>query len=181
VDVAVQINARAPGLDLVRRRIDEVGSRGVPATATVTAPPAAEPVRSAPAVTPPPEPVTTPPPAPPVVAEARTPAPVPAAPTPTPDAVVSANKLTLLRQAEARYPQQAFDTLTSGWVEMEFTVARDGDVKDILVTASEPGRTFDSAAMAALRRYRYAPVVRNGVAVEQRARIRMRFNAQDNQ
>jgi hypothetical protein len=33
--------------------------------------------------------------------------------------------------------------------------------------------------MSAMRRYRYEPVQRDGVAVEQRARLRMRFTAQD--
>ena len=59
-------------------------------------------------------------------------------------------------------PQRALEQLVSGWVEMEFTVARDGSVQDIVVTNSEPRRTFDSAALAAMRRYRYQPVVRNG-------------------
>jgi protein TonB len=62
---------------------------------------------------------------------------------------------------------------------MEFTVARDGSVKDIAVVNAEPRRTFDAAAQAALRRYRYQPVVRDGETVEQRARMRMRFTAQD--
>ena len=34
-------------------------------------------------------------------------------------------------------------------------------------------------AMAALKRYRYQPVVREGETVEQRARMRMRFTARD--
>ncbi|MET0279800.1 MAG: energy transducer TonB [Steroidobacteraceae bacterium] len=176
VDVAAQINANAPGLDLVRRRIDEVIARA--AAAAAAPPPVIEPARLAAA---PPEPAPAPIPAPQaVVAEALPPAQVQApAAAPAGDAIVSATRLTLLRRAEARYPQQAFDSLTNGWVELEFTVATDGGVKDIVVTASEPGRTFDGAAITALRRYRYAPVLRNGVAVEQRARLRMRFTAQD--
>ena len=62
---------------------------------------------------------------------------------------------------------------------MEFTVARDGSVKDVTVVNAEPRRTFDAAALAALKRYRYQPVVRDGETVEQRARMRMRFTAQD--
>jgi TonB family protein len=58
-------------------------------------------------------------------------------------------------------------------------VARDGSVKDIVVTNSEPARTFDAAAVAAMRRYRYRPVMQNGAAVEQRAYLRIRFTAKD--
>jgi protein TonB len=62
---------------------------------------------------------------------------------------------------------------------MEFTVARDGTVQDVSITASEPRRTFDSAALSAMRRWRFAPVLRDGQPVEQRATMRMRFTAQD--
>jgi protein TonB len=104
---------------------------------------------------------------------------VAAAPASTTPSVVAATTLKLLRSAAPEYPQRALEQLVSGWVEMEFTVGRDGSVKDMTVVNSEPRRTFDTAALAALKRYRYQPVVRDGETVEQRARIRMRFAAQD--
>jgi TonB family protein len=64
-------------------------------------------------------------------------------------------------------------------VELEFTVAKDGSVKDITVKNAEPKNTFNAAATSALARYRYAPVIRDGVPVNQRANIRMRFTAQE--
>jgi TonB family protein len=175
VDVVAQVNARAPGLDLFRRRIEEIAARP-----TVTAPPLAEPARTT-APAPEPAQVVAAPAA--VVPEAKTVAPATVAPAPAEarpaDGVISAARLKAVRKVEAKYPVQAYETLTSGWVDMEFTVTRDGGVDDVVVTASEPGRTFDSAAMAAMRRYRYEPVLRDGVAVEQRARLRMRFTATD--
>jgi protein TonB len=74
---------------------------------------------------------------------------------------------------------RALEQLVSGWVEMQFTVAPDGSVKDIVVTDADPKGTFDRAAANALRRWRYAPVIRDGEAVAQRASIRMRFTARD--
>jgi TonB family protein len=62
---------------------------------------------------------------------------------------------------------------------MEFTVQTDGSVKDIKVTGAEPRSTFNGAAVSAMARRRYEPVRRNGIAVPQRASIRMRFIAQD--
>lgn len=93
--------------------------------------------------------------------------------------VVSSARLQTLRRMEPEFPVAAAQQQISGWVELEFTVATDGSVKDVVVTASEPRRTFDSAALTAMRRYRYAPVLRDGQPVEQRARLRMRFTAQD--
>jgi TonB family protein len=47
------------------------------------------------------------------------------------------------------------------------------------VMDSQPSATFDKSAVAALRRWRYMPVMRDGAAVPQRAHIRMRFTAMD--
>jgi TonB family protein len=170
VDVTAQVNARAPGLDLFRRRVEEVAAR-----ANVVTPPA-EPVRAVPT----PEPVqvaAAPAPAAAETKPATPPAAAPAEPRPG-ETVISATRLTSIRKVEARYPEQAYQSMTSGWVDMEFSVMKDGSVDNVIVTASEPGRTFDSAAVSALRRYRYLPVLRDGVPVEQRARLRMRFTAQ---
>jgi protein TonB len=170
LDAAGSINSSAPGLDVLRRRIDEAGN---PAAAPVIQ--AAEPPRAE--ASPPPAPVViaTAPPAAPEAAPA--PAPAPAAATPA--GPVSASSLTALRKTAPEYPERALQLLVSGWVDLEFTVAKDGSVKDVVVTGSEPGRTFDAAATKALQRYRYAPVLRNGEAVQQRAHMRMRFTAQD--
>lgn len=166
LDAAGSINSSAPGLDVLRRRMDEVSSpAAAPApteqTVRAEAPPA-------PAV------VVTPLPAPPAPAPAAA-APVAAAPT----GPVAASSLTVLRKTVPEYPERALQQLTSGWVDLEFTVHTDGSVRDVVVVNSEPGRTFDTAATKALLRYRYAPVLRNGEAVQQRAQMRMRFTAQD--
>ncbi len=95
------------------------------------------------------------------------------------DEVISANKLKILRTVPATYPPDALQRLISGWVDLEFVVGRDGSVKEVTVRNSEPGHIFDDAAMRALSKYRFSPVVRNGQPVEQRAALRMRFTAKD--
>jgi TonB family protein len=50
-----------------------------------------------------------------------------------------------------------------------------GSVADIRVTGSQPASVFDIAAVEALNKWRFEPVRRDGAAVEQRARLRMRF------
>lgn len=192
VEAAGTVNSSAPGLDFVRKRINEAL---IQQAALSTAPAA-----------------VSPPPAPPAVAAPAPAAPLaatvtdtvtdtgsvgttgtgngtgatirdgdahPAAAIADQAAVVSASALRAVRRPAADYPQQALQNLVSGWVEMEFTVATDGSVRDVSVIESEPGRTFDAAAVAAMRRYRYEPVMHQGEPVEQRARLRMRFTVQE--
>lgn len=140
----------------------------------------------------PPEPVVAPrvevpaPAAPPLAAAAPAPQPEPVAPAAAVTApaapvneIVAASKLKLVHREQAVYPDWALQQLISGWVEMDFTVAKDGSVKDVVVTSAQPRSTFNSAATKALARYRYEPVMKDGVAVTQRARIRLAFSAQD--
>lgn len=89
--------------------------------------------------------------------------------------VVPANTLARDKYVEPRYPSAAIRKGIEGWVEMDFTVAIDGAVKDIDVRAAEPAGVFEEAASRSVAQWRYRPLMRNGRAVEQRARLRMRF------
>jgi TonB family protein len=80
-----------------------------------------------------------------------------------------------LRYVDPVYPAVAEQLGRSGTVEMQFTVEPDGSVADIKVTHAEPPGMFDSAAMAAVRSWRYQPVERDGHAVAQRVTVRMNF------
>jgi TonB family protein len=170
VDAARSINSSAPGIDVLYRRVDEVATQlanpePAPAPPRIETPAPA--VVSAPVAAPAPAPAASPPAA------------APAAATTNANTVVSASTLKIVRKAEPVYPEWALQQLISGWVEMEFTVAVDGSVKDIKIISAEPRTTFNNAATSALARRRYEPILRNGVAVAQRASIRMRFVAQD--
>ena len=66
--------------------------------------------------------------------------------------------------------------VSNGWVELEFTVRTDGSTADIVVTNSNPRRTFDAAARNAISQWRYKPVARDGKAVDQRVAVRIRFS-----
>lgn len=102
-------------------------------------------------------------------------APAAAAPTGDTPAVVNESSLTRVLFVPPTYPQEALARGISGWVELEFTVTIDGKVTDVTVAASEPASVFDRAASSAILRSRYRPVLRDGVPVPQRARIRVRF------
>lgn len=177
VEAAGTVNSSAPGLDFARRRIDEaLLEQAALSTAVVTPPPAAAPAASMPA----PAPAVGGPTTPATAGNATSPAPAfRQSDTPAGPDVVSATALRTVRRAAPDYPRQALQQLTSGWVEMEFTVTKEGSVRDVDVIGADPERIFDSAAVAAMRRYRYEPVLRDGAPIEQRARLRMRFTAQD--
>ena len=63
----------------------------------------------------------------------------------------------------------------SGSVELEFTVSPSGEVTDIKIQAADPPGVFDQAAINALSQSHYQPVLRDGVAIAQRVRVRLRF------
>ena len=89
--------------------------------------------------------------------------------------VVGANSLARTHYEPPKFPATTRNREVDGWVELEFTVLTDGSTGDIVVTNSNPRRTFDNAAIKAIEKWRYKPVVRNGKTVEQRASVRIRF------
>ncbi|MFO1468756.1 MAG: energy transducer TonB [Steroidobacteraceae bacterium] len=97
-----------------------------------------------------------------------------AAPTAPP--IVGAATLKRLTTVEPDYPVEAARRRLEGWVEIEFTVAADGSVRDTLVRNAQPAGVFDQAAASAVQRWRFEPVLRDGRPVEQRSRIRIRFS-----
>lgn len=89
--------------------------------------------------------------------------------------IVAAGELTLVKSVKPDYPKKANAGKIEGWVELDFTVAESGAVKDIAVHAASSPGVFDSAAIAALSQWRYMPVVKDSTIVPQRARLRIRF------
>ena len=88
---------------------------------------------------------------------------------------VTASSLTRTRYVAPKYPRAAQRRGESGWVDIVFTVSLDGSVKDVGVRESQPEGTFDSAAVRAVEKWTFEPVVENGVTVEKRAAVRMMF------
>ncbi len=104
-------------------------------------------------------------------------APAPAA-APALAAYVSASDLTRTRYSAPRFPPAANERGIEGWVDLQFLVRTDGTVGDVAIVGAEPVGVFEQSALDAVRRWRYQPVLRDGLAVEQRARIRVRFAVQ---
>lgn len=141
------------------------------AAAEPAAPPPAEPAPApaevADATPPPSEPAApaTPPPA------AATP---PAATPPTATAGQSRD-VRLVRQVPPAFPPDAVRKRVSGWVEVRFTVGPQGAVTAAEVVRSQPSRTFDRAALEAVRQWKFDPALRNGEPVAAQRTQRIEF------
>jgi TonB family protein len=92
--------------------------------------------------------------------------------------VVGASTLQRIEYVAPKFPAMTRNRVTSGWVEVEFTVRVDGSTGDIAVTNASPRKTFDNAATAAVGEWRYKPVMRDGKPVEQRVAVRIRFQGE---
>ncbi len=95
---------------------------------------------------------------------------------PSEPARVAISQLRRTNYVAPKYPRSAQRRNTSGWVDLGFTVSRDGSVHSIEIIDSTPGMVFDDAATKAVSQWRFDPIVENGQPVEKRAAVRMSFS-----
>ncbi len=130
------------------------------------------------AVVPPPSLSPLPPPPPETVVQEKPrfrPRPVPTPPVqvkvppvplkPQPPAESTADATTILSDKQVidspvskpppRYPQRALDDEKEGVVRIQITISPDGSVADAQVVSARPSGYFESAALAAVKRWRY--------------------------
>lgn len=82
-------------------------------------------------------------------------------------------------QVAPQYPRRAAERGLEGYVTLEFTVTRQGTVRDPIVIESSSG-IFDRAAIDAVMRFRYRPRVIDGEPVEvPGVRFRITFELED--
>ncbi len=94
------------------------------------------------------------------------------------ESTLSLTSVTALKRTKyvaPKYPRAAERRNLSGWVDVVFTVDRGGLVKDVTVRDSEPGETFVNAAVKAISKWEFEPIVENGEVVEKRAGVRLMF------
>lgn len=87
---------------------------------------------------------------------------------------ISTNLIPLVR-IPPRYPMRAANRRIEGWVKVEFTITKEGTVKDPTVVASQPNNVFNRAAIKAIRRWKFKAKVINNEAFEQRAVQTLQF------
>lgn len=79
-----------------------------------------------------------------------------------------------LVRMEPVYPRRAQERGIEGWVTVEFTVTADGTVADPFVLEAEPENIFNRAALKAVLKFKYKPMVVNGVPQDVEG-VRTRF------
>jgi protein TonB len=73
------------------------------------------------------------------------------------------------------YPQDLFAKGIGGVVTVAFTVNVKGEPTDVTVESSDPANVFDRAATDAVKRWRYEPLLIDGVPTEIPMRLAIRF------
>jgi periplasmic protein TonB len=66
-------------------------------------------------------------------------------------------ELNPIKRVEPAYPPEAARTGTVGFVEVEFTLDATGKVATVSVINAKPARTFESAAVKAVKQWQFAP------------------------
>jgi len=79
-----------------------------------------------------------------------------------------------LVQIDPEYPERARQRNIRGWVDVEFTISPVGTVIEAQVIGSKPPVVFDRAALEAVRRWKYNPMIKDGVPTARRG-VRFRF------
>lgn len=69
-------------------------------------------------------------------------------------------------KVQAVYPRRALQRGIEGYVVVEFTVTKQGTVRDPYVVEAQPESIFDQAAKDAVLKFKYKPRVVNGEPVE---------------
>ena len=90
--------------------------------------------------------------------------------------LIPASQLTVLKSVQPTYPMRAVAGKIEGWVDVEFTVAETGKVKDVSVRAASIPGVFEDAAVKAVSQWRYKPMLRDSQPVPVRSQIRVRFS-----
>ena len=83
--------------------------------------------------------------------------------------------LTRVKGIQVDYPPDALRKNVEGWVELEYVVTADGKVASITAVNSNPPGVFDAAAIRALSRVRYKPVLQGGKPAAVGTKIRIAF------
>ncbi|MEO6155673.1 MAG: energy transducer TonB [Thermomonas sp.] len=81
-----------------------------------------------------------------------------------------------INQPPPNYPREALNRGVGGIVRVQATVSPDGRVERMEVAESSGNRYLDRAAMEAVRRWRFQPVMRNGQPVSATVTIPVEFN-----
>ena len=93
--------------------------------------------------------------------------------------ISAVSELVQVKRVAPRFPKSALNRGTSGWVDIFFTVTPEGATTDISVRASEPGDTFDNAAIRAVEKWEFEPYEFRGQLISKRVGTKLVFSVED--
>jgi TonB family protein len=85
----------------------------------------------------------------------------------------------VVKSVTPEYPAKAQRRRVEGYVDLHFTTNEAGEVVDVAVAKAEPVDIFEDAAIRALKKWKFKPLMIDGEATSQRLALRMRFAMQD--
>lgn len=95
------------------------------------------------------------------------------------DAIMNENtvdvKPKVLSRLPLEYPEEALKNATKGYVVINMLIAKDGTVEIAKVLESKPSGIFDSAALNAVRSWRFSPAKYKSKPVKMWAKQKIRF------
>lgn len=154
VDLIPSAPPPSPPAPVVQPQLEVIPPVIVPPTLDIL-PPRESPVQAVVAETPPP-----------VSQPAVVSAPAPVASVARPSTVTIADlSTTMISAVPPRYPVESRRLKEEGTVVLLLTVGADGRVADIRVSSSSGSDRLDTAALSAVKKWRWAPTVRNGQPV----------------
>ncbi|MEM7278196.1 MAG: TonB family protein [Pseudomonadota bacterium] len=89
--------------------------------------------------------------------------------------VMSAKELVLVEAVPPVYPRSALRKDKEGWVEVEFTVKKDGRTENIQVINANQGTVFNKATIQAVSQWQFEPRNFAGELIDQRVATRVSF------
>jgi TonB family protein len=81
----------------------------------------------------------------------------------------------LVRRVNPDYPSAAKKDGISGFVDLEVTVSKQGNVDDVSVIQSTPSNMFDKSAVAAVRKWKYDPRFVDGLPSQAHLKVHLEF------
>lgn len=82
----------------------------------------------------------------------------PTAPATTPSRPAASSALVAISTPQPGYPPEALRSGTTGSVEVEFIVNRDGSVSDVKIVKANPRGTFDRGVLTTVRKWQFQPL-----------------------
>ncbi len=185
------IRAEAPR-ERLEKRLITVNLTPPPPPPSQKAPPPSQPdvvapkppiqlVQKQPQVATTPDPAPTSLPSAPVSAPAAAPSPTPSVAPPAPPSTVHVSDLTarMIAGTPPRYPIDSRRKREQGTVLLALTLGVDGRVANISVSRSSGFDRLDQAALSAVRKWRWAPIVQDGKPVQVKGVVEIPFVIKD--